>query len=270
MTTIDPKIVIASLMPAWRTAQIKNLIFLEGGYSNENYRFEYEEDLFVVKIAGNSGLILCSEAKFLELSVAPEVIALDRHSGHLITRWIHGDSLVDITVNPYDAGLYLRKLHAAIPNGIAAYDPMDVIRRNLRSSTLSREVGEIWHSLRWTVDQITGCHNDLNPMNIIRSGATWRTLDWETAGDNDPIFDLVGFAYGLGYDDNSFADFVSHYFNNHRFTPSSNRLITTRLLFQMREHTWALSQLQLGNDRAEIRKQVIDAERELIRLTKHL
>lgn len=271
MTVFDPTSVITNLVPTWDANEITNLTFLEGGYSNKNYQFQYGEDLFVVKIGGNSGSISCDEAKFLELTIAPEVIAIDRPAGHLITRWIHGDSLDGATVSPSDASQYLRDLHAVIPKGMTEYNAMNFVRHNLRrSGTLSMEVAEIWNSLRWTVDEIVGCHNDLNPMNIIRSGATWWTLDWETAGDNDPIFDLVGLAYGLRYDDHDFLNFLSEYFKQDSFPPSINRLLSTRVLFQMREHTWALSQLQMGNDRSEIRTQVKSSERELIRLAERL
>ena len=30
-------------------------------------------------------------------------------------------------------------------------------------------------------------------------GPPLRTLDWESAGDNDPLFDLVGLCVGLGW-----------------------------------------------------------------------
>ena len=271
MKSIDPSSIITNLVPAWRASEITNLIFLKGGYSNENYQFRYGTDLFVVKVGGSSGAISHSEARYLELTIAPDVIAMDRPNGHLITRWIPGDLLDLKYLHPRDAGKYLRDLHLNIPKGITRYDPMYYIRKNIRKSgSISKKIIDIWHSLSWTASHTVGCHNDLNPMNIIRSGASWRTLDWETAGDNDPIFDFVGFAYGLGYDDNSFTSFLSEYFTQNSDPPSNSRLLATRLVFQMREHTWALSQLRMGNDRPEISNQVITSERELIRLSEKL
>ena len=41
---------ILRLMPTWRAEHIERITYLTGGYANDNYRFEYGGDTFVIRI----------------------------------------------------------------------------------------------------------------------------------------------------------------------------------------------------------------------------
>ena len=78
--------------------------------------------------------------------------------------------------------------------------------RSARGGATRREparlVREEHESLTRAALQVRPCHNDLNPWNVIVSAADpgrWCTLDWEIAGDNDPLFDLICVSEGLGW-----------------------------------------------------------------------
>ncbi len=249
-------------MPDWRPDGIDAIAYLPGGYANDNYRFEYRGAAYALRIARHPGADRRAEARFLELASAPDVVTFDTTRGHLLTRWIDGTLLADSPVPPETAATYLKALHAEIPRGVRRYDPREVIRHGLAAADAPAAVAlTALDRLERTPTDPRGCHNDLNPWNVLRTERGWRTLDWEFAGDNDPLFDVVGLGRGLGYDDARLERLVAAYHGTSSVPVS--RILDTRILFELREHAWAVRQIALGNDRAEIRAQAGRAEREL-------
>ena len=296
MPTAEHQAVLAALrglVPAWRPERVGNIAYLPGGYANDNYRFEHAGAAYALRVArrpggpgGRGGLVPRGrggpvpggkgglapneetgvdrrhEARFLELPCAPDVVAFDPSTGDLLTRWIPGTLLADAPVPPATAGAYLRALHADIPSGLRRYDPIDVIRRDLDGADEVSPVAALaLERLHWTPDAVCGCHNDLNPWNILRTDDGWRTLDWEFAGDNDPLFDVVCLGRGLGYDDAALARLAEARFGPPGVAP--RRRLDTCIVFELREHAWAVQQMALGNDREGVRDQAVRSERTL-------
>lgn len=254
---------ILRLMPEWRTDRIGRISYLDGGYANDNYRFEYGGEPFVIRIVRKPAGPRDAEMRYLELPVAPDVVAVDRVRGDLITRWIEGTLLAEIPAEPREMAMYLRELHSAVPRGIRRYDAVEVVHDYLHDAPVSAVAALALRRLEWSIAETAGCHNDLNPWNVIRCGASWRTLDWEFAGDNDPLFDLVGLGYGMAYRDEALDALVAGYYPDR---PSDKRVLDTRILYQLREHAWAAQQIRMGNTRDEIAAQLDTTERELERL----
>ena len=250
------------LVPEWRVDAVTQVSYLPGGYANDNYRFEYEGSAYALRIARHPGADRRAEARFLQLASAPEVVAFDLPGGNLLTRWIDGTLLAQATVPPETAARYVKALHAEIPGGLRRYDPREAIRRDL---TAARDPAPIavtaLERLDWTPAVVRGCHNDLNPWNVLRTERGWRTLDWEFAGDNDPLFDVVCLGRGLGYDDADMQRLAAAYHGT--ADVAAIRVLDTRILFELREYAWAVRQIALGNDRPEIRAQADTAERAL-------
>lgn len=254
-------------MPTWEAGGIEAVTYLPGGYANDNYRFEYQGRAYALRIARHPGADRRAEARFLQLASAPEVVSFDLPSGHLLTRWIDGTLLAESIVPPETAAGYLQGLHAEIPGGVRRYDPREAIRRDLAGAgKLAHNAITALDRLDWTPADLRGCHNDLNPWNVLYTEHGWRTIDWELAGDNDPLFDVVCLGRGLGYDDAGMERLTTAYYDTDTVSPL--RVLDTRILFQLREYAWAAHQIALGNDRAEIRAQADTAERVLGRLLK--
>ena len=262
MPNADRQAVLATvraLMPDWRADRIADITYLPGGYANDNYRFAYQGAAYAIRIARRPGVRRQAEARFLELASAPRVVAFDAGRGHLLTRWIRGTLLAEMSVPPATAAAYLRALHAEIPAGVRRYDPLEAIRRDLGAAhAVSPVAATTLERLHWTPAELRGCHNDLNPWNILHTDSGWRTLDWESAGDNDPLFDVVCLGHGLGYDDAALARLAAAYGAPAGIPPA--RLLDTRIVFELREHAWAVGQIALGNDRAEVRAQAAESD----------
>jgi aminoglycoside phosphotransferase (APT) family kinase protein len=50
-------------------------------------------------------------------------------------------------------------------------------------------------------DRVVLSHNDVNPSNLVDDGEHLLLLDWDTAGPNDPFYDLAAVAVFLRMDD---------------------------------------------------------------------
>ena len=243
---------------------IRIVEYLEGGWSNRNYHIRIDGVDAVIRLKNALSVAPDREYLYLENPLAPEVLAYDRACGDMITGFVAGDLLVNSPITPRVAGSYMLELHAQIPNGIRTYRAEPVIDGYLEGLQLNEELESIYRSLRWEPKKKCGCHNELNDWNVIKTSHGFCTLDWESAGDNDPIFDVVGLCYGLEFGDAGFTECINGYDPN----VDPDHVRRTRILYQIREHAWALDRLRHGSEHEGIVKQKHDTELEIRRLAK--
>ena len=249
-------------MPAWREEPLDGLLWLSGGYSNRNWRFRVAGRDYAVRVVAVPGPRR-AEAAFLEIPSAPTVVAFDQLQGHLVTEWIDAPILAHTTPLPEDAGVRIAQLHREIPAGVRRYRLGEVVdgyfERARQAGVLDARAVAAHERLSWQPKRLAGCHNDLNPWNILCTPQGWRTLDWETAGDNDPLFDVVNFCVGVDWDAAKMHTCLHAWSEAASTTPpSSNHLHRTLTAFCIREYAWAVAQLAQGNDRPEIHQQAAD------------
>lgn len=108
-------------------------------------------------------------------------------------------------------------------------------------------------------------HLDLNPWNLLTDRSSWLTLDWETFGSAEPLFDLVALCEGYlrsqsrEQEQAAFTASALRTYNqlsNSRLTDAA--LSTARTRFHWREYAWAAGQVAQGNHREEIVTQYRD------------
>ena len=91
----------------------------------------------------------------------------------------------------------------------------------------------------------------MNPWNIVVNSPTWVTLDWESFGLNDPVFDIVTLCMGLNLTDKALNDSVEQYCG----TLDPKRVQDNLICFWLREWGWAKYQLSRGNTKIGIIEQ---------------
>jgi aminoglycoside phosphotransferase (APT) family kinase protein len=249
---------VCRLRPDWDPALLTPFIFLEGGYSNRNYRFDYHGHRYVLRVPRS---VRAAADRELERRIyaggrprsMPEVVAFDMATGHLISRWVPGRLLADLGVAGDQLVDYLRDLHAQMPLVERSYDPVAEARRDLERASAPVWVEELTARLNWAPETVSVCHNDLNPWNVIRHPTgEWVTLDWEWAGLNDPLFDLVNLHQGADLNSSLLPGLAERYFDG---PVAPVRLHDCLTAFWLRETAWAMAEVAGGNDRPEIAEQ---------------
>ena len=262
----EAKAVARQLVPAWRTCTFDAIEYLPGGYNNRNYRLKVDGGEYALRIARQPPRP--GEARYLAIAAAPDVVAHDTERGHLLTRWIAGPSFAHAPPTPAEAGAFLADLHRQIPAGVREYDAVGHVASMLAATGGDPELIELLHSLRWRPAAHRGCHNDLNPWNLLRDAEGIRTLDWEVAGDNDPMFDVVGLCIGCRWELREMETCRAAYEAAGGTAPADpHHLRATATLYYLREHAWT-ALIATGNNREEIKAQAAEMRLAALRSAK--
>ena len=195
------------------------LTALSGGITNRNFRVDAvgTADRWVIRLAGNDTHLLgisrevehAATVAAAGVGVGPEVTALIRPEGYLVTRFIIGSPVSDDEVHRPETlrrvADSLRRIHdgPAIPG---LFVPLRIVEA-YRALALARSVRippeyevaaatgrRIELALLSNPIELRPCHNDLLNANFIDDGARIRIIDWEYAGMGDAFFDLGNFS----------------------------------------------------------------------------
>lgn len=253
---------VLALVPEWSDHGLGRFHYLSGGYSNHNYRFEVNQQLYVLRLPFNASQPI-NRARELEFyqqfhernppGVIPQLVTLDPSSGSMISHWQTGPLLVDEPPGPDGVITYLRRLHDCLPATSRNYDPLALSKEFLRIGRPDPAIVKLADGLSWPLVSGQPCHNDLNPWNVIRSRRShWMTLDWEWFGNNDPLFDLIALHQGLGWTADSLPGLAAELLGH---TPEKIRVRNCLTVFWLREYAWAHAAREGGNYREEIAQQ---------------
>ena len=257
---------ILALSPSWQHSELQDFEFLSGGFSNLNIAFnrvhQHKTESYVLRIAGIPQPFVDRHHEDIWYQNLPEPpgirpLALNRATGDMLSKRLSGEVLADVfstRFNPEDLLHFTAGLHKALPDSGRAFCLADLLGDYGVAPDPRLTPVEAKHS--------TTCHNDLNPWNILVTPEGWVTLDWEFVGSNDPLFDLVTLCLGLDLPQEDLAS-LSEAFLGGRDMPRLKRNV---LAFWKREWAWASFQIARGNERAEIRDQLLTSADRLQRL----
>lgn len=106
------------------------------------------------------------------------------------------------------------------------------------------------------VIQLSPCHNDITPINIIKLNNPtynrfYQIIDWEYAGMNDEMYDLAMLAAMLGLSPAQQIEFVLNYFDSsdkEQYVEEIKRVRFYTPLVKLYYGIWAALQIALGNE----------------------
>ena len=248
---------ILGLVAGWQADEVNGIRYLEGGYGNHNYYFRHGGNAYAIRIPFADQPYVDRKRESLTYRELPaglsvDVVAVDLDKGIMISHWVEGAMLTDHgDTTAAQLGQFVHHLHTNTPDAGRVYDPHELARTYLSGTGAPTEILNI-ASERWTPASLDNCHNDLNPWNVIVTESSWRVLDFEFAGRNDPLFDVVNLAEGLDLPWNDLVEIATCVIGD---TPTEERLFACYQAFWLREYAWARHQIELGNDRSKIHEQ---------------
>jgi len=266
VTDADPAAPPASVIarvPGWAGREDMRVAPLEGGWTNQNFRVDLGSESFVLRVAGAHGALLGIDrqaerqalGRAAGSGLGPEVTAFLLPEGHQVTRFIHGRTFPWDCAPRADDALRMvaaaREIHAFPASG-GAYSPFRAVERYLRSTreasgTLPGDIAALCERARAAEsrshsrgDPSCYCHNDLSLGNFIQDDSgRLRVLDWEYAGVGDPFFDLATLVVGHGHDPEAEQALLAAYCGGAIRDPDRERLRDMKLMYALREATWA-------------------------------
>ena len=262
--------------PAWRPDEIGNFEFLSGGYSNANYVFCRDaqgiQERYVLRVPQRTQPYVDRQAEaqwyqHLPSSVGVQPAFLDIQTGIMISPFVEGVLLIDAhDVSVAELMSYLKRLHHALPATSRRYHVPSLLPDFVGSDQPPGAVPDFLATtenpeMSDAAGPLPSCHNDLNPWNVLVTAQGWITLDWEFAGANDPLFDLVSLHQGLELDDSLLPE-MAEVLTPRLELPRLNRALHH---FWLREWAWATFQHRSGNRRPEVAAQIDVAAGKLLR-----
>lgn len=192
------------------------------------YRVEVAGRAYVLKVAppdeplegwrARAGILRAAA----DAGVAPRLVHVDETRRAVVTELVADRSVISRFVAPATRasaiGAALRRVHALpIPVGATGKEPrafLGAIWAGLAGFPLPAWIGDV---VRRALDELPPppdrapvlSHNDVNPSNLVYDGERVLFLDWDTAGANDPFYDLATVAVFLRMDDATSAQLIA-------------------------------------------------------------
>jgi thiamine kinase-like enzyme len=265
----DVSAAIAAL-PCWTGAvQISPL---SGGLTNRNFRVsDHSRQNFVVRIGRDlpeHGVMrfneLAAARAAYAVGIAPQVVYAA--NGFMVSRFVAGEALTAARVREprmlERIAALLRRCHRDIPAYLEGpallFWVFQVIRGYLRFlatrgaasgqqalSTLASRAERLEHAVG-AVNIVFG-HNDLLAANLIDDGERLWLIDWDYAGFNSPLFDLVNLATNSQLDANLETALLESYFDGPIAPASRPAFAAMQCASLLRETLWAAVSMLTSN-----------------------
>ena len=203
---IDP-----SKYPLFKEHNIESLSLLsDQGFSNKNYRFDYQDSIYLLRhfILPDRDRELEYKIQTLayEKGIAAKPLLLDIDNDLMICEFLEGEHKESLS----------REMLKQIVEVLKKLHTINIDSENMELATLfsvqNKEVKEAFSTLEQYPKEMVLCHNDLNPKNILFFNNSVNFIDWEFAGLNDLYFDLASVSVEFDLNVLDEAYFLANYF----------------------------------------------------------
>ncbi|HEY7625768.1 MAG TPA: choline kinase family protein [Ilumatobacteraceae bacterium] len=237
------------------------------GLTNLNYRVEVDDDAYVLRIPGpgtgeyiNRGDEEVAARSAAAADVNAEVVFFDPRDGLMVTRFIDGattmsgETFGDLQAVERAARV-LRRLHTTaqpFATDFKLFDMIDEYKTLLRSKgatlpdgydDVQRRAEHIRAQLEAAPVALAPCHCDPLCENFLDTGERMYLIDYEYAGNNDPMWDLGDFSVEAGFSPEQDAALLRAYFDGEAPAGERGRMIAYKALCDLLWTLWGVIQL---------------------------
>jgi aminoglycoside phosphotransferase (APT) family kinase protein len=249
----------SSVRAAWDAAGLGDIDAAEPikhGLTNDSWLVRREGGTFVVRFSSVSEDVLqidrASEARILtaaaEAGVGAPVVACEPQLRLLVTRYVGpvwSQELPNTTGGMAAIVRLLHRVHTIALPGIRVIDLLEsargyaiALREQGQYAALVHE-GNLTRAADAAATMRSGrpclCHNDIHHLNIV--GEQPHLIDWEYAGNGEPLVDLASIAVYQGYRAEQRGELLALYLRRHD-VDASRRLEAACWLFDYVRELW--------------------------------
>jgi thiamine kinase-like enzyme len=241
------------------------------GLTNVNYRVEVDGESFVLRVpgAGTSEYIdrRAEEAAAraaADAGVNAEVVFFDAVDGLMVTRFVEGAATMDAErfrdlAAVGRAGRVLRRLHgesAAFATNFELFPMIDAYKALLaeKGATLpagyddvQSRAGMVRAALEARPAPLSACHCDPLCENFLDTGDRMYLIDYEYAGNNDPMWDLGDLSVEGRFDAVQDDALLRSYFAGEPPRDQVGRMVAYKALCDLLWTLWGVIQHVNGN-----------------------
>lgn len=229
---------------------------IKDGITNINYKVSTLTQDYVIRIPRENliGINRINEKKVIELvkplNINVDIVYYDENTGILISKFIKSSKRNKISFEKISS--CIKKLHSIECNDIEKFDPFELISKYKtivkdinfdNENKLILKVKEIYQNYPLVL-----CHNDLLYANFINCKKTNYLIDYEYAGKNIAIFDIVSFLNENDIEDiDKQLEFIKSYYekvDNKLLNDINTMFVFLDLLWAY----WAYMMYKLYND----------------------
>lgn len=237
-----------------------------GGLTNRNYRIAVGKDQYVLRIPGEgTGEYIDRKAEEVnsriaaEAGVSAEVLHFDVESGVQVTRFIPGA----VTMSPErfkDLGAVaraakaFRRIHDCGRRFASEFelfkmmdDYLDLLNRKEAwvpegYRAVQKEAERVRAALAKRPAQRVPCHCDPLCENFLDTGERMWIVDWEYAGNNDPMWDLGDLSVEAGFGPDQDAALLEAYFDGRPPADQAGRMVMYKAMCDLLWTLWGAIQ----------------------------
>ncbi len=242
-----------------------------GGLTNRNYRIDCEHGRYVLRLAGDgTNQYIDRKTEYYNASIASEagvnaeIIYFNDDDGTMVCRYI--DQAVTLDIEKFrDAGVLartgraFRQLHdcqKAFRGQFELFQQIDQYRAVLNKLNAELPAGyeDIQHDAERVRDVLslhtlpnTPCHCDPMVENCIDDGERVYIIDFEYAGNNDPMWDLGDLSVEGHFSDEQDNRLMTAYFGREPSRFDRGRMILYKAMCDLLWTLWGVVQHANGN-----------------------
>ncbi len=236
-----------------------------GGWTNKNYKITTNNNCYLIRLTGeDTNLFIDRHIEIKNMQIASKYgickpILFHDSEFNTIREFIEGNEITDWTnENISLCANTLKKLHNIPESFVNKRNFFEETRHYLKiieqkCGYLPKNYLEIKKILKKIEKQfldfnikLVPCHCDPNGANFIKNDKNINLLDFEYAGNNDPICDLAYLACHLNFDKDKEQIIINSYFEGNETNEEMQRFNLYKPVIEIIFAVWSRMQISIG------------------------